>query len=388
MRKSSILKGLAVIPIAACALLFYNFKGATKSRDGILGVNESPVPHSALESNLSGKAISAAKRNTSGKSTLTPEQAKLEIEKILATTPDITKRSAACADIISALCKNGFTEEAWNLIDKGYGAVRDSQLAAFFSAGELERPALLSKMEELKGEEITPAMLGYMYGLKGGELMSALTLPEFKKFAAELRAKKMLTSLDAAISVSLSGQFREGDQTGNLAILEDAAFMRESGLVSATTMLYLITKADTGDSFKNWDYITKIDQKEQENPRAQKMRVQVVSDLVHQDASKALGLLVDVPGKQGIADLSNALEAWTNIDATGASKWVFDNQGSLSEDKQMAIANAMFTKALTFKQFDTAKQWADTVSDPNMKANMLKALDAWNPKKEFAPAQK
>ncbi len=320
-------------------------------------------------------ADSVASRTT-GAVRMTPEMARERLSEIMANTPDITKKSAACADVISELCRNGYTNEAWDLIDSGYGTVRDSQLAAFFSGADLDNQSLLFKIEGLEKHEITLGMLGYLHRIKDDGMHDKLSSPEFQAFIDSLRAKNMLTGVDTALSVTLRTQLAESDASANRSLLESASLMNSSGLIGTYSMMDLVYRADIGDAFEKWEFVERIDPAEQENRRAQNVRVRLISELVRQDAAKALGTILQTPGKQGFADLSNAMEEWMSIDADGASKWVLANRPGLHQGKQNAVANALFTKALNFGEYDTARQWAESMHDPKMKANMMRALEA------------
>lgn len=307
---------------------------------------------------------------------LTPAQASLLFEEFKSKNPGTRERFKFAAAIIRKLCELGYTQEAWELIEKDRGNVRTNQLAAFFTNAKSSHSELLGRILDAQREDVHVSLSGFMSRFKPEQYEEIIRSPDFRSFLggldrldpneAKLIKNNISSGLGNVITIFI---FEAPNQTSE--ILRIAARLNSEGVLDTPRFMDLAARFGRGDPFGNWDLISAIQSGED---RVAGLRSNMIRDMLEVDAPKALSKILDniYPGKA--SDISSAIGSWVNLDAKGATDWFQQNRGILSPQDSDTIAAAFSMYAGDLSEYPGAQQWAEQIRDPKMKAEVLKKI--------------
>jgi|ERR1035437_3583718 hypothetical protein len=108
------------------------------------GRNELPNSNDGFPNPLSMEDVPKIARTT-----MTRELARILLGRAKTEVKSVNDRALISAAILAALCKQGDTTEAWELVDQNSGAVRETEINAIFRDAPDKLDSLLGKLETL-----------------------------------------------------------------------------------------------------------------------------------------------------------------------------------------------------------------------------------------------
>lgn len=348
--------------------------------------SESSPPHSAKKEMRANAADTRASNSAiigmelgdypEINSSLTPELAKKLKAEFFLRESDIGKRCLFSSMLISQLCENGFTEEAWDMIDREYGDVRGGELGTFFNKANLPLNVLLNKIPALDvhGDKSTAfSAILTRYDLK--DLEKLLSSPEMVSFMNQNMKDKFGLQVSGSVSVSIQLAIHEksGEEFKN--ILEIASRFNSSGLLDANDLMLILSKSDRiQNAFEKWDIVEMVQPVSRYEPDTRRQRDDLIYTMVRSNSSLAMNQILESGGVQKTNDIHAAIRAWTAMDSKGASDWFRANRANLSSENSNKIASAFATEAMNSAELEGAQLWAGQITDAQLRAETLAAI--------------
>lgn len=316
-----------------------------------------------------------SKRSASSGSDLTPELAKSKIDEYFSKTSDLGERVKFSCEILKQLCENGFSEEAFQLLDANYGLVRENEILTLFALADLSNSELLGRIDEVstfKGDKRL-AMKGYLNRFKLDELVKNVSDPEFQAMLS--RGEKLSSyTLSSAVADSLELMPMKSRGATKAQFLETSKELVEKGFLRPPDFVAIADGSLSDDVFESWKLIQGVipsgtlisDDDDGDN-----LGESLITKMVMSDGSRTLDGLLKAEDYRSV---DHAITQWTHNDPSGATKWYESNAGRLSPNQNNAVSSAFASTALQSFEFDAAKAWAEKVQDPKSREDMLNRI--------------
>ncbi len=308
---------------------------------------------------------------------LTPAKASLLLEDFKAKHPGNSERIAYASAIIKKLCELGYTQEVWDLIEKGPGGIRDNQIISFYENVNLSDNELLGKISGSPLSEIHVSFIGFMSRFTPEQYEKVVESSDFRNFLGELdklSAKEaavvknnISSGLGHSITVSL---YENPDKIKDL--LKIAARLNSAGILDTSRFMDLASRFGRSDPFENWALVSAL--KPEPDGRVGQLRSNMIRDMLEVDAPKAISEVLYNQNPAKASDINAAVESWVNIDSNGAADWFQQKRSTLSPQDRDAIAAAFSSYAGDHSEFSGAREWAEQIQNQTLKAEMIKKI--------------
>ncbi len=322
----------------------------------------------ALESGHSPLVI---REEVEGKS-LDPLSAKQLMADFCAANSNLRERADYCAQMIADLCKAGYSNEAWDLIDESHGMVRIKQLAEFFGYAALSPDDLMDKMASLDPKsDFRAAFNGFALRYSLGELEGLVASEKFSSSTKEFKRNQISGTLSGALQLALL----RSDPKDIDSVIFSAERWHEQGWLNTIGLMGFLRSKKIEDPFKKWDTIKDIVDEAQWDGEAKLQRASLIGDMVTEDASGALGRFLEVDGRLASDDIYRAVSYWSKLDSEGLASWYRSNQESFTPGQINSLASALSSVAMAAEEFESARLWAEQIQDDGLRERQLKSLE-------------
>ena len=294
--------------------------------------------------------------------TLTPAKARelLEFDKL--NEPNLEVRAERAWRIINQLCQNGFSQEAWEMIDRDQGIVRQLSLNGFFRDANLPKGEILGLLNGLEKKERATGLSGYWDRFAPEEFVH-LNMSEFEIRSPEEKAALRQT-LEAMIGRAFDSDNPEIGKVIRQDLLNLAADQIGLGVFAYSDIGKMLGQDPSKDGFAYYEALQRVDPAYRRNQDTLKgTDAQVVRAMVTQDPQRTMDMtLVEgswVKGKGYVA-----LEKWGTMDYRAAEEWYRRNEGKADRDSS---AVAFMRACDTLGRLDEALQWYARIESQSWK---------------------
>ncbi len=391
MRKSFIAGGAVILLGVASLVIIPRWSGHERTRPQ----RDAPAGAKAEETVSDGKQAAAPDEPRTGPAKnpdapaadrLTPDEAKRRLAEANRMT-SIFERSKACSAIIEELCKSGYPEEAWGLVEHGLGQVRKWQVTAFFRSAGLPDEALYRKFHELNDEsEVSFGVNGLISRHLGGDWVTYLQSGNFKAFLKDLKESGYAINLNNSLSPALQdhiSDFGEKDTAAQRAKLDQIVIACRDKLIDGTTLTDVLNTAHLLSAREKIEAMDALKDLGPANGNLQVYRRRLIADLVRHDPQGTISKTLAQPvTTQTSRDISNSMRAWINADSQAATDWYAKNSAGLTPFQKDSVAGACYLMAMEDGSHDTARKWIDEMTDPRRKAEARGILERALKKKQ------
>lgn len=298
-----------------------------------------------------------------------PTAAQKLLEKVHESRTDTHEKIILSSEILADLCKSGYTEEAWNLIEKNPGILRSGQISYFFTNSKITSEQALKWMKKLQdAREMASAAGGYF---------SSFTLEELKVFTTSdhfIQMSKMANESYPDVSKTLLAStlsnliWREkADSSESPQITSSAADFYARGLLSDSGYSGVLDSIPSLGAFEKFHILTDAANNHPSGSKSPSYSAETIHSMVGSDAPEALDLISGVQNREGSIALFNGLEKYGSMDPVAANQWYLANQSTLAPEQRDFAAMAFFNLALKAREMDGAKAWMEQIHDPQAK---------------------
>ncbi len=296
---------------------------------------------------------------------LNPDKARELLERDRLEEKNVNVRAERAWLIINQLCKNGYTSEAWDLIEPSIGEVRSKGLGGFFRDADLPKQELLSLMETMPEKDRGPSLFGY-----------------WSRFTPEEFTKLDLTETPIR-SWGENGAFRRTIEEIMAEVYdpnrpEDSKWLRHDVLVKAIEQANagsfnyyefktILSKDVSKDGFTYWEAMKAVrpeiratqllGTENYDGPDAMVMRA-----MAEQDPEKTMSMTL-VSGSHEANYIHIAMGQWLEKDFDNAKVWVDAHQASFTPDQQERTAVAFIRAQVARGEYEAASQWLGQIKN-------------------------
>lgn len=292
--------------------------------------------------------------------------------------PNLQERAGALRDLIFEMCKNGLTDEAFD-ITRNYdaGSVRDSMIIGFFNGQADTDPAVvINRMTQLDesghGDDLFTAVHGYFRTLNPSQFREFINREDFGALASEMEARSK-GKFQGELAAYFAGSMFVLPSDELAPYVTAAREMFSSGLIAHNDLVRIVASANNLSGIDKWKAFS--DMEGPPNVQTAFYRDQVVNQMVAENPAEAISALVASEHDPENADLKRALEAWGQMEPRAALNWWTANQDELPGPKRDAVAAGFAQSAIDEGSREIAKEWAQLISDPEIKASLLKTIE-------------
>ncbi|WP_035611449.1 hypothetical protein [Haloferula sp. BvORR071] len=307
------------------------------------------------------------------KSKLDPELARLILERAKAEIKNITDRASIASAVIGYLCAQGYTEEAWSLIDTDPGLARDLQLNCYFLQSPAPLDSLLGRLATLSDpSDHSRAVHGILAG-RPGEI-------------ANLDFKRVLNGTkEEADQVAITLGVAMGAAPYAKAIFAKSLELMKDGTLSADHLLRILAQDKSVAPFDRWEILAQAKGTLGENgPR---LHAAIVPAMIKADAGRTMNLICSNPEtKYSQKVLMAGLDTIYQADPAYADQWVSTQLPKVDPATGQRLIVSLAQLAAMKKDFTTAQRWVDQVLNPEVKKQLTDQIDAFA--KTNAPAMR
>ena len=319
---------------------------------------------------------------------LTPAEAKRLLQECYQIR-NVDERGQACYDVIRDLCRSGYANEAFELIDSRSGEARNSQIAALFGNCGWNFAVASEKMRQL-GEngfrgDGNRAFSAYCRSLDLQDFKSLVCSPAFTDYAAyeKRRSGFHFDPADQATATYFADKLirPETDDRDREAYWQVAKDLHEEGRLTDDSFVRIVMSNRALSPQDKWRAFSSGVTVDAGNEQTSSHRDQIVRDMVNQDARSALVEISKVESPQGTAALGIAIQQWIANDGSDkVAEWYATCKDLMSPVQRDVVANRFFQEALAYGERDVAEQWIQQLADPSVKAEALAGLAKWDEK--------
>jgi hypothetical protein len=318
-----------------------------------------------------------AKKLLVSSESINPQSASQLLENSIYTYKNITDRAKYCRDIIKALCVNGYSEEAWSLIDQSAGQVRSFQLGAYFTYAVLSDTQALDKMKLLPyRSDVSTALFNYFERIGSAKSCDMLQGEGHRKAIDELEKFSRSQLKSHTLSAIFAGELYGANKDKQSILLDRAMKLRKEGILSHTAISEVIDAANAFNPFEKWSYLSSSLKETNGGRDSMTIREKLVKSMIYADSNKAMQQLSMRHDEQGMVDFSKGLREWISIDSTAAANWFKNNSSSFTTAQKTGASLAFFKAALDYQELESAKLWAESVEDAKLRETALKVVNA------------
>ena len=315
---------------------------------------------------LSSGSPPASQRPTDiRKADVTPQNAQSLLGQCKRDFPNLSDQGSRSGDIISQLCEDGHVELAWTLIEKGPGLIRTNSLTCFF------RSTKFTSIEKIKeyllqlndGEDRSHSI----FGLVQGNLEIALTM-ETSIIPGSSTDEKI------GYVFGISELLRNPDQSPDLVAraIDRSIELAATSVISPNDLERIFM---TTDAFSNWESIKKytgpFDPKVLE-----KVQSVLARDMMIRNPSQTMDIISNDPTtKYSYPVLSSAIQEYYKASQDGANAWVMRNLETLDPATSQRIVSVIAQEANRHMEFETSRQWANRILNPEVRKQLLDQVD-------------
>jgi hypothetical protein len=338
-------------------------------------LNSAPQGSSSKEEDLKG-AIER-KGSVLAKAEITPSTAAAALEA-LKKNPNVQKRAEEAFVVIMDLCKAGYEESAWELIEANSGLVRKWELTAFFQYAKLEPGGLVEKLQELPYKNEALEFLGVkLETLSVADLKILIKKEDLVSFFEGKKGEDP-KFLEKLLQKDLMVRSSSSKPASKIEAIQQAIDWNKQGLIDPNTLIKIVANDPNPDPWQRWSLISAHIPSTEPNSFPGVVRGGAIDKMVESDAKKTLDAISKTEGTQGAWDFSRGLRKWTSVDAAAANSWYEANKGNLGEAQRDAAAETFSLLALEYGESENAVQWANQIESTDKRNKALEKLRQQN----------
>lgn len=301
--------------------------------------------------------------------TITPATARDLLEQSKLQDTNIDTRAEKAWLIINLLCQNGYTREAWDLIDPEQGEVRNKALGGFFRDAELPKAELLALADALTGGERSSSLFGYW---------SRFSPEEFAKLdmsETPIRSSSEAGAFRRAVEEVISQAFDPKNPDASKWLRHDALVqavkLANGGTFPYSDLNTILSKDPSKDGFTYWEAIKQV------SPELRATQTQgmnnyngpdsmIIRAMATQDPKRTMEMTL-VPDSHESKYIHIAMSQWLEKDFTNADTWVQQHLPNFTPDQQERTAVAYIRAQVARGNYQAAEQWLPSIQNQKWK---------------------
>ncbi len=304
------------------------------------------------------------------RSPMTPELARILLDRARNEVKDIRHRAAISSAILSALCAQGKVSEAWNLVEPGRGSVREAGIGAVFGSTDGSTDFLIGKLEALTEPRDRSRALEGLIRSRPAEIATLDFGGISLNSAAERRA------VAAALTAAINQQSRTGAGDPEIVkgLLGKSVELFKDEKIGATALSGIFNGMDVKDPFHSWKLIAGLAETvEQED--LELLYRGTVQTMIRVDLERSMELITsNSHAKFSQPVIGRAVDLMYSMDPHNANRWITENLSRVDHATAQHLIASIARVAARSGETDTALRWAERLEDGDEKTKILEEI--------------
>lgn len=307
-------------------------------------------------------------------STLDPVKARELLSRNARETTNLEERAEKTWHIINQLCRNGYTKEAWGLIESADGEVRRKGIGGFFRDADLSDEEMIAMLDKLKTEDRSAGLYGYWSRLSPEEF-ARLPMSRFP-----LRSPPEQAAFERTINDLLkecySPENPSAGRSARSAVLERVIAQTNAGQVSYWMVANILKNDPSRDGFLYWELVKHVSPGAKKGQRTfDGTEAQIIRVMTAQDPERTLAL-ASTPGTREYPHFHIAMTEWLIKDFAAGEAWYQRNENRLSPIDLDRAAVAFVRASVRAGNHDIGEQWAAKIRSEDWKKTVAYEMNA------------
>ncbi len=291
------------------------------------------------------------------------------LEKDKVDFPNPMLRAERAYIIIGQLCRNGYTKEAWALIEAEPGIVREKGLGGFFRDADLPQAEILSLLDPLPPQERAAGMFSYWSRFTAEEF-AAMDLSSFQLRSPE-ESRAFIKTMEELMTGTVDAMNPQAGAGVRDALLSMVVGQANNGTIEYNTITTLFGKDPVKDGFAYWDALKQV-KPELRATQTKGMAnyagpdAMLIRAMAAQDPQKTLAMTM-ISGSHEANYIHIALGQWVQKDPSQARGWVDQHFSTMTPDQKERVAVAFIRGQVSRGEFEDAAQWSPYITNPRWK---------------------
>jgi len=297
--------------------------------------------------------------------TLTPAKAREMLERDRADGLNPEARAQRAWHIISQLCKNGYSKEAWDLVEGDPGVVREKVLNGFFRDANLPKAELLALLDGIEKKDRAMGLSGYWDRLAPEEFVR-LDMSEFPIRSPQERAALRQT-LEAMTAQAFDPANSDAGRMVRQELLEMAVVQANNGVLAYSDFGKMLLQDPSKDGFAYWAALQKAAPELRQGQDSYKgTDAQIIRAMTAQDPARMMEMTL-VEGSYERGKMYVALEKWLVQDFRMAEAWYQSHAGQVDAD---GVAVAFFRANAARGDYQASLQWYEKLERDSWRSGL------------------
>ena len=302
--------------------------------------------------------------------TITPASAAELLKAIDAHEKDVFERSRLSTKVLIALSLAGFPDEAWSLVNPGYGEIRGFQIRALLHQPGISLENRFKYFDSLDDPGDRADGVSALISSLRPEQIASLDTKRFRIGSAG--EKIAVQSAFSMMLESLHGSDPERFATDARQMVTHAMKMAAAGEIGYDNLRRILSAYHFDDGFGTWDMLHEAGLAE---APTRDIRKNIITKMLRKDADRAFGVIMDGGGPDGNNPyLSIAVAEFYGIDSIGANKWLTDKVVDYPSAIRDRIYGEVAVVALKGGEAEAARGWAGLIQDATVRKQIQNQL--------------
>lgn len=302
---------------------------------------------------------------------MTPELARKLLERTKVEIKGIQDRARISSSIMMALCKQGYSAEAWELIDSNPGDLRELEIGTIFQYSLEPLNTLASKLETLVEPMERMQALRALVDQRPTEIINF----DFSKISIMSPQDKIAIASGIMAAMKESGSTPGSIDTSE-ALLGKVVNLVNEHKLDASNLSTILNNDFSIDAFRRWEILDGL-KDGIEKSEVERIYADVVPNMIRSDVDKTMDLISSNPSsKYSVPIISRAITTMYEADPQYANSWVTTHLPTLDPATGQRVVVRVAQVAIKNGEFETARQWANHLLNAGVKQQVLDQIEA------------
>jgi hypothetical protein len=310
-----------------------------------------------------GRPISVADESELASTHMTPELARILLDRVKSEVASVGDQARISSVITMALCRQGFSAEAWDLVEENPGGVRELQIGTLFLYDQRPLNILVHQLNSLSDPNERVQALRALIVSRPVEISGL----DFRDIPLATKLERIHVAASIANAINNASH----DPTTAKTLLDKSIQLVREGHLTAGNLISILQRDPVNDGFNQWSALANLNNVTDTN-ELDRIRSAVVKNMVKSDAAKAMAVLSSSSAtKLSYPLLREAIFTMYEVDEIHANEWVNTQLPTVDPETAQRIIASLTQVSIRSGEFDTARQWASRINNTTIRNQVL-----------------
>jgi hypothetical protein len=298
---------------------------------------------------------------------LQPDEARALLRRVETELTSLTDRSIMSAKILHSLCLSGHSDQAWEMLDPGFGLIRDRQISMIMSCRDLP---VSQRLEMLRSLEINDDKMNGVRGIFSSSSPEDLLNLDYESIRTLVDSPQTIVGPSIARSLNMMYDTEySGGKAISDSLLQKSIQLLESGLIDSHQLTEIFNSDSFSSPFQHWNLLDALGDRD----GLLETRKSVTSDMIREDPHRAMQfLMLNHTSNTQPSMAVEAIASWLDQDSRKANEWIVENLSSIPPQQKDDLVGSIITYALKKNEVEVARMWISNIGSPEKRAILEK----------------